>query len=163
MANKKISVYAIIISVYTAVSLLTINLSFGVIQIRISELLLVLCLYDRRFILPITLGCLLANAISIACGINPMILDFIIGSLATYVSGVCVYCFRNIKFKNMPLLSLFMPVLINGLFVGYELSIYFNMNLLLTMLYVAIGEFISVTILGLLTYKSIGKRITYFV
>lgn len=159
MQNKKVSIYAIIIAIYTAISLLMGSLSFGMIQIRIAELLLVLCLYDSKFIIPVTLGCFVTNLIGIINGLNPLVLDLIVGTLATLISGLCVYYFRNIRFYGMPLLSLLLPVIINGVMVGIELSFYFSMSPFILMIYVGLGELVSVTILGLLLYKPIGKAI----
>lgn len=159
MQNKKVSIYAIIIAIYTAISLLMGSLSFGMIQIRIAELLLVLCLYDSKFIIPVTLGCFVTNLIGIINGLNPLVLDLIFGTLATLISGLCVYYFRNIRFYGMPLLSLLLPVIINGVMVGIELSFYFSMSPFILMIYVGLGELVSVTILGLLLYKPIGKAI----
>lgn len=159
MQNKKVSIYAIIIAIYTAISLLMGSLSFGMIQIRIAELLLVLCLYDSKFIIPVTLGCFVTNLIGIINGLNPLVLDLIVGTLATLISGLCVYYFRNIRFYGMPLLSLLLPVIINGVMVGIELSFYFSMSPFILMIYVGLGELASVTILGLLLYKPIGKAI----
>ena len=159
MQNKKVSIYAIIIAIYTAISLLMGSLSFGMIQIRIAELLLVLCLYDSKFIIPVTLGCFVTNLIGIINGLNPLVLDLIVGTLATLISGLCVYYFRNVRFYGMPLLSLLLPVIINGVMVGIELSLYFSMSPFILMIYVGLGELASVTILGLLLYKPIGKAI----
>lgn len=159
MQNKRVSIYAIIIAIYTAISLLMGSLSFAMIQIRIAELLLVLCLYDSKFIIPVTLGCFVTNLIGIINGLNPLVLDLIIGTLATLLSGICVYRFRNIRFHDLPLLSLLMPVLINGVMVGLELHLYFPMNVFMLMVYVGLGELVSVTILGILLYKPIGKAI----
>ena len=159
MQSKTVSRYAIIIAIYTAISLLMGSLSFSMIQIRIAELLLVLCLYDKKFIIPVTLGCFVTNLIGIINGLNPLVLDLIVGTLATLISSICVYKFRNIRFFDLPLISLFIPVLINGVMVGLELSLYFSMNAFMLMIYVGLGELVSVTILGILLYKPIGKAI----
>ena len=162
MENKKISLYAIIIASYTCISMLLGTFSFGMIQIRIAELLLVLCLEDLKYVLPVTLGCFLTNLIGILNGSDPMLLDLLVGTLATLLSALCVYLFKDFKLFNKPILSLLMPVIINGVMVGLELSLYLNLNTLLMMLYVAVGEFISVTILGLLLYEPILKSINHF-
>lgn len=159
MRNKTVSIYAIIIAIYTAVSLLLGNLAFGMIQIRIAELLLVLCLYDKKFIIPVTLGCFVTNLIGIINGLNPLILDLIVGTLATLLSGLGVYKFRNIRFHDYPLLSLFIPVIINGVMVGLEMYMYFKINIFILFIYIGLGEFISVTILGLMLYRPFGKAI----
>lgn len=163
MENKRISVYGIIIAGYTAISLLGGSFSFGMIQIRIAELLLVLCLYDKRFIVPVTLGCFVTNMIGVMSGMNPLIIDLVIGTLATFLSGIFVYLFRNIRFHSLPLLSLIMPVIINAVMIAWELYLYFNIDFLLLALYVGAGELISVFVLGLLLYKPIGKTISKYV
>ena len=162
MASNKLSLSAIIIASYTAVSLLLGTFSFGLIQVRIAELMLVMCLADKSFIIPITLGCFVTNLIGILSGVNPMVLDLLVGSLATFLSGVCVYMFKDIKLFNKPILSLLMPVIINGVMVGLELSIYLNIDVMLTIAYVAMGEFISVTILGYILYEPIVKAIKVY-
>lgn len=162
MLNRKIAFFALIISAYTAISLLFGSFSFGSVQIRLAESLLVFCLYDKKFIVPITLGCFLTNLLGLIYGFNPLVLDLLIGTFATFLSGVCVYYFRNIKTLNIPLLSLLLPAVINGIFVGLELSLYFSINVFVLMTYVAIGEFLSVTIIGGLIYKPIGRVIKQY-
>lgn len=163
MANRKIVMYAAIAASYTVISLLLGSLSFGMIQFRVAEVLLVLCLYDKKLILPVTMGCLITNFIGIINGINPLILDLFVGTLATFISGVLVYYSRNIRWFNLPILSLLFPVLINGILVGLELCLYFPINPLMMMLYVAVGEFACVTVLGLFLYKPIGKAIKQYI
>lgn len=159
MVNKKLATYALIISSYTAISLILGSFSFGMIQVRIAEVLLVLCLSDKQYILPITIGCFLTNLLGLFYGLNPLAIDVVVGTLATLISAYFVYSFKNIKLHEIPLLSLIMPVLVNGIMIGIELHFYFPINIGLMILYVALGEFISVTILGLLLYKPIIKAI----
>lgn len=163
MKNKVIATYGIIIASYTAISLLLGSFSFGLMQIRIAELLLVLCLYDKGFILPVTLGCFVTNIIGVINGMNPLVIDVIVGTLATFISSICIYIFRNVKFFNLPILSLLLPTIINGIMIGIELSFYFQINVFLLIFYVAIGEFISVTVPGLLLYRPIGKAIKPYI
>jgi len=163
MANKKLAVYALIIAIYTALSLLLGSFSFGLIQIRIGELLLVLCLANKRFILPITLGCLLTNTIGVLSGMNIMSLDIVVGTLATYLSGICVYAFKDIKLFNRPILSLFLPSIINAVLVGLEIHFYLSVNLVLSMVYVGLGELVSLTLLGSILYKPILKGISAYI
>lgn len=162
MENRRIAVYGIIIATYTAISLLMGSFSFGMVQIRIAEVLLVLCLYDYKFIIPVTLGCFVTNLIGIISGMNPLFMDLFIGTIATLISAICVYYLRNIRYKNLPLLSLLLPAIINGIFVGAELAFYFPMNIWILMAYVGIGEFLSVTVFGLIIYKPMGRAIEQY-
>ena len=96
-------------------------------------------------------------------GVNTLgAIDFIIGPLATLLAALLTEKFKDIKYKNMPLLSVFMPVIINMLLIGLELDIViydFNtMMLIPIMLQIGISEFISCVLLGLLAIKEINKR-----
>ena len=159
MANKKIAIYGLIIAVYVTLSLTLGNLAYGLVQVRLSELLLVLCLYDKEYILPVSLGCFLTNVIGVLDGMNPFILDIFIGTLATFLSAILVYLCRKISWFDKPILSLLLPVIVNGLMVGKEISVYLEINFYLSFFYVALGELLSVTILGLIVYKPLGKAI----
>ena len=163
MKNRRLAEYAIIVASYTAISILMGSFSFGMVQIRIAEVLLVLCLYDKKYIVPVTLGCFVTNFVGIINGLNPLVLDLFIGTLATLLSALGVYYFSNIRFYGLPLLSLFIPAVINGVMVGLELCLYFSMSPIILMVYVFLGEMVSVTILGLLLYKPIGKVIKQYI
>lgn len=157
MNIKRIVEYGVIIATYTVVSLLLGSFSFSMIQVRLSEVLVLLCLYHKKFIIPVTIGCLFTNIIGVFNGLNPIVTDIIFGTLATLLSCIAVYYFRNVKLFNLPLLSLFLPTVINGVIIGIELSYYFNISVLLLISYVSLGEFISVTLLGLLINKPLGN------
>lgn len=157
MTNKILAYDGLLITIYVCLSLLLGIFSFGEIQIRVSELLIVLCLHDKHYIIPLTIACGLTNIIGVSLGLSVLPLDFIFGSVATLISCLLVYYFRNIKISNRPLISLFMPCLVNGLIIGLELSICLGQKdmFLLYAIYVGIGEFISVFVLGNLFYKKI--------
>lgn len=163
MKNKRIAIYGIVIAIYTSISLALSSISFGMIQIRIAEALLVLCLYDKKYILPITLGCFVTNLIGIINGLNIMITDLFAGTLATFISAICVYYFRDTKIGDFPIISLILPAIINGIMIGIELNYYFPGYLIEMIVYVMIGELLSVTLLGGLLYKPIGKALTSIV
>lgn len=159
MKNKNIVINAIIIAIYVSISLLLSSFSFGPIQIRVAEVLLVLCLYNKKYIFPITIGCFITNLIGFINGLNPIVIDIIVGTFATFISGILVYYFKNIKIFNLPIFSLIIPAIINGLLIGFELHYYFSIKLSLLIAYIGISEFISVCLLGLLLYKPISKLI----
>ena len=165
MKNKRMAVDAMIAATYTVLSLVLTAFSFGPIQVRVAEVLCILCIYKKEYIGPITLGCALTNFIGVIMGADIIgFLDVIFGTLATYLSVVMMYKFRDIKCFNRPLLSYMMPVIFNGLIVGAMLSYVimpdnFIYGLLLNGFYVAIGEFISVVVLGILLEKTIAKLV----
>ena len=90
-------------------------------------------------------------------------LDAIIGTLATFLAAYGTYYFREKKLKNIPLLSILCPIVLNFIFVGAELAYLFNPeNLMIGFLIqgtsVAIGEAISV-ILGYVLMEPMKKLI----
>lgn len=146
---------------YVVLSLVMGSFSFGLVQIRISELLMVLALKDREYIMPLTLGCLLSNLLGVMSGMDVMVMDILLGSIATLISGILVYLFRDIRLHGKPLLSLLMPPLVNGLIVGLELHLILEIDFFLAFLYVFMGELVAVTILGLLLGDALCQSIDY--
>ena len=52
-------------------------------------------------------------------------IDAVFGTLATFLASLCTYYARNIKFKNIPFLSMFFPVIFNAVIIGLEINIFF--------------------------------------
>ena len=156
MTTKKIALYALIASVYTVLSLVIAPFSFGQIQIRLGEALMVLCLIDKDYVYALTLGCFLTNLIGVITGMDVMVLDIIVGTLATFIAGILTYHFRNIKTFGQPIFPLLWVAIINAILVGLELHFYLQLDLWANMLYVGIGEIIAVAI-GLLLFKPMKR------
>ncbi len=93
------------------------GIAYGGIQFRISEALMIFSVFSPAAVPGLTVGCILGNISS------PMgIWDIIFGSLATLFSALAARKLRNIRFFNLPIFSLLMPVIFNGLIVGAELT-----------------------------------------
>ena len=134
------------------------GLSYGPIQLRLSEALCLLPVIMPSAVPGLAVGCALANIMS------PYgVVDVAVGSLATLVAAVLVRRFRNVTWKNIPFLSALMPVLINGIFVGAEIAFLQPssgaraVTFLVTMGEVALGEILAM-VLAVLLLKAIGKR-----
>ena len=84
--TKRIVTTAAIAALYAATTLVIAPLSFGNYQFRISEVLVLLALFDPLYIGGLTLGCFIANML----GPNG-IMDVICGTIATYISVIAVY------------------------------------------------------------------------
>lgn len=150
---------AIIAALYVVLSLLQNLLLPGstsmAVQFRVAEALCVLALFTPSAVYGLTLGCLLYN-LSYA-GALP--LDFLIGTGATLFSVWSMYALRNVKLWKLPLLSLLMPALFNGLLVGWELTVYFGESpFWLNALCVAAGELAVLLTLGLALYFALSHR-----
>ena len=104
------------------------------IQLRMSEALMVLCFLTPAAPMGLAIGCLIFN-MTFAPALP---LDFLVGTLATYFAGKCMWLTRNVG--KLPLLGLAMPALWNAVLVGWELSVYIGGGFLINAIYVAIGE-----------------------
>lgn len=124
------------------------------IQFRVSEALCVLALFTPAAIPGLTIGCLLFN-ISYAAALP---LDFLVGSLATFLAVLTMRMTRKWTVLGLPLLSLLMPALWNGLLVGWELSVYIGGGWLINGVYVAIGEAAALLTLGSALYYTLRSR-----
>lgn len=125
-----------------------------VIQFRASEALCVLALFTPAAIPGLTLGTLLFN-ITYA---QALPLDFLLGSLATFLAAVFARKSRSLTMKGYPLPALSMPALFNGLIVGWELSIYVGGGFVYNAVTVAIGEGTVLLTLGSALFYALRLR-----
>lgn len=141
---KWIATTAIIAAIYVVLTVVLHPLSFGMIQIRFAEGLMILICFNKKYSFALIIGCLIANLFSF------LFLDFIFGTLATVIA-----CILMMLVKNKYIAWIF-PVIANGIIVGIELY-YFGEPLVLSMLSVAAGEAIAV-LLGLLVFVLLDKN-----
>lgn len=130
------------------------------VQFRMSEALTVLCLFTPAAIPGLTVGCFVANFT--AMGALPM--DIILGSFATFLACFTMYKTRSITLKGIPVLSLLMPALFNGIIIGAEIEAFFiegPFNFLSFITQgglVALGELVVLFTLGLMLVKIIKDK-----
>ena len=143
--TKRIVLTAVIAALYAVTTLVIAPLSFGNYQFRISEVLVLLALFDPLYIGGLTLGCFIANML----GPNG-IMDVIFGTIATFISVLAVYYTPKVikNSKSALIIDSLWPTIINGIIVGGMLSYLYALPLILTVFQVALGEFVVVTILG---------------
>lgn len=155
---------ALIAALYSTVSLVLAPFSFGNIQVRVAEGLTLLPLLSPLPILGLTLGCFITNFIGVIMGVNILgMMDVFIGTFATLIAALLTYYFRNIKIKGFPLLSTLMPIVINAIIIGAELTYVFAPAFTLSYfmifaLEVGIGQFIAVYLVGLPILNALKKR-----
>lgn len=144
---------AMIAAVYTAVSMLLAPISFGLVQIRVAEALTILPVLSFMPVWGLTLGCALTNFLGALTGVNILgFWDVLFGTLATLVAAVLSYRYRHIRYKGIPWLSALFPIVVNGIVIGAELAILLNLpftGFLTSALWVAVGEALSVVVIGL--------------
>ncbi|MDO5015158.1 MAG: QueT transporter family protein [Clostridia bacterium] len=149
----------IIAAVYVAMTYFSsfLGMAYGPIQFRISEVLNILPVFTPAAIPGLTIGCILGNIGS------PMgIVDILLGSLATLLSAVTTYWFRNIKVKNFPILSSFMPVIFNAIIIGAEITFFANEAnkgklFFINAGQIALSEFVMCVVGGFFFYFAILK------
>ena len=138
-------------AIYTVLSLIPglSVLTFGPIQLRISEALCALALLTPWAIPGLTIGCFLTNLAS-----PMMAVDLPLGTLATLLAAVGTYLLRK-----RPALAMLMPVISNGLIVGSILYFYAGSEFALwaNMLFVALGEAAACYLFGLPLYKAMKR------
>ena len=130
------------------------------IQMRLSEALCVLSFFTPAAIPGLSLGCLLFNLTYAAT----LPLDFLVGTLATYLACQGMYLLRRVTIHGIPLLGLLLPALTNAILVGWELTVYIGGGFLLNAAYVAAGEAIVLLIPGtalycLLRFRGLAQRL----
>lgn len=139
---------AVIAAIYAVLTLMLPILSYSSIQLRFSEIMVLLVFYNRRFIPGLVLGCMLANLASPIA-----IFDVIFGSLASYIS------FRFMtRQKNLFIASLFQvaSMIIPALLTYFLLDS--TGAFIIMLLQFMASEFIVVSILGVSVFKVLEKN-----
>lgn len=150
---------AVIAAIYAGLTYFAaiLNVAYGGIQFRFSEALTILAVFSPASIPGLTIGCFLGNITS------PYgIVDIVCGTLATLIAAVLSYKTRNIKFKDLPLLSALFPVLSNAIIVGLEITLFMPEEFafkafLISAFQVGFGELVMCYGLGIPLYKVIKR------
>ena len=124
------------------------------IQMRLSEALCILAFFTPAAIPGLSVGCLLFNLTFSAA----LPLDFLVGTLATYLATQMMWLTRKVTFRGIPLMGLMMPALTNAILVGWELSVSIGGAFAINALYVAIGEAIVLLVFGSALYYAMKSR-----
>ena len=124
------------------------------IQMRLSEAMCILAFFTPAAPLGLAIGCLIFNLTFAAA----LPLDFLLGTLATYLAGKAMWLTRTVTLHNWPLPGLLMPALFNAILVGAELAVYIGGGFWMNALYVAIGEAVVLLIPGTILYYAMKKR-----
>lgn len=136
-----------IAAIYTLLTILFAPFSYGMIQVRVSEMLMVLPYFTVAAVPGLFVGCLIAN---IYGGLG--LPDIVFGSLATLLSALAV---RRMPSKYLVPLP---PVVINALVIGFVLHYVLNVPLLAAMAWVAAGQVVACYGLGLPFLLYLEKR-----
>jgi len=149
---------AIIAALYTVLThmqnLLVPGSATWAIQLRLSETLCILAFFTPAAIPGLSVGCLLFNLTF--SGALP--LDFLMGTLATYLAAQGMWLTRNVTVRGYPLLGMLLPAITNAFLVGWELTVYIGGAFAVNALYVALGETIVLLVFGSGLFYAMKKR-----
>lgn len=141
---KFIASSAIIAALYVALTWLLAPISYGSIQFRISEILVLLVFFNPKYALAIVLGTLISNTTS---GLGWY--DMVFGTLATLLSVLTITKCKNIYQAALA------PVIFNGIIVALELYLALKIDIIFSFIYVSIGEAVVLFLMGIPTMNSI--------
>ncbi|ALD72168.1 QueT transporter family protein [Streptococcus gordonii] len=153
---------AIVAAIYIALTIIPpFNvISFGAYQFRISEMMNFMAFYNRKYIIGVTIGCMIANLFS------PLWIDVFVGGGSTLVFlTLGVVLFSKVKpgyllngwlRKDFFLFSIFFSI--SMVTIAIELNIVTGAPFLLTWFTTAIGECASLLV-GAILIDKISKRI----
>ncbi len=145
MTTKNLVRGAAVAAIY---AILTLSLpAYGALQFRLSEIMTLLAYFDPFYVLPLTIGCAIANIAS------PFgLIDVIFGSLASFLALTAMS-----KTKNIYLASIWPAVF--SFIIGLEIMFLSTepINFFLVTGQIMLSEFIVVTIIGVPVMKLMMK------
>lgn len=148
---NRITRIAIVAAVYVVLTVAVAPLSYDDLQFRFSEVLVLLCFYNKDYCISLTLGCAIANLFSPFA-----LIDVPVGSVATLIAVILMA-----KSPNIYIASIF-PTVTNALLVGASLTYVYGIPYYWSALSVAIGEFAVVSVVGVILFRSLLQRNTHF-
>ncbi len=146
---------AVIAAVYVVLTTVFAPVSFGPVQLRISEALCILPYFTPAAVPGVFVGCLLSNLL---CGAAP--LDVVVGSAATLVGAI-----GSRQVRRMKWLVCVPPILSNTLMVPWALRYAYGAAEMVPYLMttVGVGEMLAVGVMGNLLLVTLERyRIMMF-
>lgn len=125
--TNAIVVSAAIAAVYAALTMALAPISYGPIQMRVSETLCILPFFFPGAVWGLFIGCLIANLMSVLG-----VLDIVFGSLATLLAAICTAAIGRRARRDLPeggipswgacIAACAMPVIFNAIIIGAVLA-----------------------------------------
>lgn len=121
ITTKQLVQTALIAAIYAALTALFMSISFTSLQLRVSEVMVLIAYFNPLSIIGLTLGCFIANLL-----MSPMPLyDCIFGTLATLISLVSIHLTSKVfkQSKSGLWVAAIWPVLFNAVIIGAMLCL----------------------------------------
>ncbi|GAB6170240.1 QueT transporter family protein [Clostridium carnis] len=154
--SKRLVKTAFIAAIYAVITIILAPISYGPIQFRLSEILVLLAFINPFYIGGLTLGCLIANIFG---GFG--LADIVLGTFATFLSVSAISLTGKILKDSK--FSLFIasiwPTIFNALIIGWMLKVVVEVPIpmSLAMIQVGFGEFVVVSVIGVPIAKILFK------
>lgn len=146
---RRITRGAVIAALYAVLTIVFQPISYGPVQVRVSEALTLLPFMLPEAIPGLFCGCVVANFFG-----GYGIVDMIVGSVATLLAAVVSARMPRLWLAAVP------PVLFNAVFVGVMLHFLTELPLLMTCLYVGLGEAAACFLIGIPLMKIMMRRMS---
>jgi len=144
--TQRLVLSGVIGGIYAALTLMVYPLSYGPIQVRISEALTVLPLFFGEAVIGLSVGCLVANFFGNG------VLDVVFGTLATLIAGVLTMASGRIKDARVRVVvGIIPPIVVNALIVPLTFLALTELKeaYLINVLTVGAGQAVVLTVLGI--------------
>lgn len=151
MKSKRIAFAGITAAAYCVITVAAAPLSYGAVQFRFAEALMIFCMFSSSAVWGLTVGCFIANLFT-TVGIP----DLVFGTFATLGAGLALTKIKNPWIAPVPV------ILMNGILVGLELALFTDSGAFLTafglgVLSVGAGEAAVMYLLGIPLYYLLTK------
>ncbi|NLG58425.1 MAG: QueT transporter family protein [Clostridiales bacterium] len=147
LSPRALATSGIIAALYVALTLLFAPISYGQIQLRISEALTLLPVISRASIPGLFVGCFISNIF------GGSLIDAVFGSLASLLAAILTRRFR----QNLWLAAL-MPVVVNAVVISLVLWYTSALSPLISFLTVGAGQAVVCYLLGVPLAKLVQGR-----
>lgn len=156
---------AVIAAIYVVMTFVSasLNLAYNAVQFRVSEVLTILPIFTPAAVPGLAIGCFISN---LSSPLGPV--DWVFGTGATLLAAVITRMLREVEIKNIPLLAMLSPVIVNAVIIGFEIAclstddLFAVSNLdmtvfLASMVSVGIGQLVVCVGFGIPMYLSLKK------
>ena len=144
---RQIAKIAVIAALYAVITIILAPISYGAIQVRVSEALTLLPFFmGSPVAVGLWIGCMIANYIG-----GYGLIDIVFGAGITLIAGLLTARSRKLY------IAAIYPVVLNAFGVAFILYYTLELPYWLTALQVGIGQFIAVFILGIILMKILKK------
>ena len=153
--TRFITEVGVIAALYAVLTMVVAPISYGPMQIRISEALCILPFFTGAAVPGLFIGCLIANGFGLLLGSSLGLMDIIVGSLTTLAAA---WLTRRIRLR--PLVPL-PAVVLNAITVPWTLSVMLGLPYWINVLWVGAGQLIACYGIGYPLLLLLDRRRSY--